>query len=527
MNRIDNSGQGMAQLGRDEDQYMAHVAQGEMVVPPVITPETRRRIEQELRAAGLSPDEYKVGDGMSINPITGMPEFGFLKKVFKKIKKVVKKIAPIAVNFIPGVGPLAKAALTAGVGKASGMSTKQALLSGLGSFAGNKLFGGSGVGGKAASKGNFFSRAKEFIMPGNDGIGIFGNVKEYVMPGEDGVGLFGNLTGGGQGTEYEIQPGDNLTKIAQESGVTVEELMKANGITDPNMIQAGAKLKIPGSSGGFKDLFGGEGQGTGLEAVGDGTYMDPVTKEIYTTSQLSEMGLLDASGNLKGSALSKLSGISEGGFNIKDLFGGGTPGQSRLGLIEDMLKGKSSDPVRDGGGLGGFLGGGGSGGGMGNLGIAGISALLGKMAYDSAKDRMGGLAATPAVTMDSLGRYSLSKALGTGGTREEFGLPAAQESLKFNMGGPVQYFSQGGAAIKELDMRDGGESAGPGTGTSDDIPAMLSDGEFVMTAKATRGAGAFGMNKTKSGIELIKGGKASREKGVKNMRELMNIFEAI
>jgi hypothetical protein len=90
-----------------------------------------------------------------------------------------------------------------------------------------------------------------------------------------------------------------------------------------------------------------------------------------------------------------------------------------------------------------------------------------------------------------------------------------------------QYFNQGGAAIKELDMRDGGESAGPGTGTSDDIPAMLSDGEFVMTAKATRGAGAFGMNKTKSGIELIKGGKASREKGVKNMRELMNIFEAI
>jgi hypothetical protein len=35
-------------------------------------------------------------------------------------------------------------------------------------------------------------------------------------------------------------------------------------------------------------------------------------------------------------------------------------------------------------------------------------------------------------------------------------------------------------------MRDGGESDGPGTGTSDDIPAMLSDGEFVMTAKATK-----------------------------------------
>ena len=31
---------------------------------------------------------------------------------------------------------------------------------------------------------------------------------------------------------------------------------------------------------------------------------------------------------------------------------------------------------------------------------------------------------------------------------------------------------------------EGGEIVGPGTGTSDSIPAMLSDGEFVMTAKA-------------------------------------------
>jgi len=41
----------------------------------------------------------------------------------------------------------------------------------------------------------------------------------------------------------------------------------------------------------------------------------------------------------------------------------------------------------------------------------------------------------------------------------------------------------------DLDMRPGGESVGPGTGTSDDIPAMLSDGEFVMTAAAVEGAG--------------------------------------
>ena len=35
----------------------------------------------------------------------------------------------------------------------------------------------------------------------------------------------------------------------------------------------------------------------------------------------------------------------------------------------------------------------------------------------------------------------------------------------------------------------GGEVNGPGTGTSDSVPARLSDGEFVLTAQAVRGAG--------------------------------------
>lgn len=53
-----------------------------------------------------------------------------------------------------------------------------------------------------------------------------------------------------------------------------------------------------------------------------------------------------------------------------------------------------------------------------------------------------------------------------------------------------------------------GYIAGPGTETSDDIPAMLSDGEFVMTAKAVRGAG-----------------NGSREQGVRKMYDMMRAFE--
>lgn len=43
--------------------------------------------------------------------------------------------------------------------------------------------------------------------------------------------------------------------------------------------------------------------------------------------------------------------------------------------------------------------------------------------------------------------------------------------------------------ISDFNYYHGGEVEGPGTGTSDSVPARLSDGEFVMTAKAVRGAG--------------------------------------
>ena len=54
----------------------------------------------------------------------------------------------------------------------------------------------------------------------------------------------------------------------------------------------------------------------------------------------------------------------------------------------------------------------------------------------------------------------------------------------------------------------GGEIVGPGTGTSDSIPAMLSDGEFVMTAKAVRNAG-----------------NGDRDLGAARMYDMMNRFE--
>jgi len=42
-----------------------------------------------------------------------------------------------------------------------------------------------------------------------------------------------------------VQPGETLLGIAAKYGVDYKELMKANGITDPNTIYAGQKLVIP------------------------------------------------------------------------------------------------------------------------------------------------------------------------------------------------------------------------------------------------------------------------------------------
>jgi len=68
---------------------------------------------------------------------------------------------------------------------------------------------------------------------------------------------------------------------------------------------------------------------------------------------------------------------------------------------------------------------------------------------------------------------------------------------------PAVFRAQGG--MSDMDLTQGGASFGPGTGTSDDIPAMLSDGEFVVTAKA---------------VENLGGG--NRMLGAKKMYQMMN-----
>lgn len=44
---------------------------------------------------------------------------------------------------------------------------------------------------------------------------------------------------------YVVQSGDTLSSLAEEFGTTVEELLAANGLTNPDALQVGQSLLIP------------------------------------------------------------------------------------------------------------------------------------------------------------------------------------------------------------------------------------------------------------------------------------------
>jgi LysM repeat protein len=274
MNIVDNSGKGLAALGRNEDRFMAHVAQGEMVVPPVISDNTKALIRQEMRAVGLNPQEYEVGQGMSINPITGQAEFGFLKKLAKSVKKVVKKVAPIAA-VIPGpwqpfaaVYQKGAAALKLAKGE-GGLGDIMTVMAG-----GNQSVFGKDGALKSITSGDFKNIGGGFM----DSLGSIGKVTDAAgkssydllgygknvakgMASDQKQGYFGafggntgkfdvntgqfvDFVGGPQGfnplapKQTVVNQGDTLSKIAQKNANNCRSYYELNpGITDLMLYQ--------------------------------------------------------------------------------------------------------------------------------------------------------------------------------------------------------------------------------------------------------------------------------------------------
>ena len=519
----------VAAEGRGEDTALAHLRPGEVVLPPEMFEDAQfeQMVQSRFTELDLDPEAHVVGLGIaSLNPITGLEEFGFFKKLAKGVKKVVKKVVkPLAkvAQFIPGpwqpIAALANKAFTV-YDVAKGRANPLSLLTVAGPLAtGGGLTKNIGDITKAGS-GSFVSGLGKGLVA--SGTGVTSGIGSLL---KNPIGTFtGSAPGGGIPGLFKSATMSGQAKLSDE-----QILGKLQLQATPDVAATIESMTLQGASAG--DILG-------------------------------ELGVSSASFfNPQGGGIGSLSGGGSKQNIFQRLIGGGTPGQSQLGVFEDMLKGRPSDPVREGGGLGSlFGGGGGSGGGglfggLGGLGGIAAAGLLGKLAYDEAKNKRG-VALTPLTQEGSTGRYNIEAEIArrTGQPAPnpvEFGLlpagtiptlsggrkaPANDVPVAARYGGaimsaryggpvmPMAYKKGGNVAVEDFKRKNGG-IAGEGTETSDDVPAMLSDGEFVMTGQAVRGAGAFDLAQGDGGIiTLTPNGGESRDGGTALMYEMMDLF---
>ena len=306
----------------------------------------------------------------------------------------------------------------------------------------------------------------------------------------------------------------------------------------------GLKGALAGAAGGFgaSKLLGGIGSLAGAAGTGASTGASTgggLLSKIVGGAKKIGSGIGSLFTGAPGEEPADLSEI--GYYDASQYQTGDSARNPLLAFLDDKL---GLDP--SGKGLIGSLTniGGGEGGGIG-LGGAGIAALLGKLAYDEAKNRKG-VPLTPLTQMDAAGRYNIEAEIARRMGKErpspvEFGLlpagtlpqlsggrPTMKQATQGMMNGgmvmPMRYAEGGNVAAEDFE-RMNGDINGPGTETSDEVPAMLSDGEFVMTGRAVRGAGAFDMAKGDGGIITLTPNKdEDRDRGTALMYDMMDLF---
>ena len=198
--------------GRYGDTTIGHLTPGEMVLPRPIAddPVLKRQLFDAFERHELNPYQYQVGHfENSINPLTGVPEFGF----FKKIGKFLKKAAPIIGQVVGfAIGGPAGAAIGGGIGGA----VKEGDLGGAVKGAAQGYIGGNIATGMGLSGGQGLGS----LIPGQNSMYTFGanptqakgigalfqnvgaNLGDMIAPGQTAPGTvipkigdtFGNLS---------------------------------------------------------------------------------------------------------------------------------------------------------------------------------------------------------------------------------------------------------------------------------------------------------------------------------------------
>jgi len=526
----------LAEYGRYEDTYMVHAAEGETVVPMAVfdeNPRLKETLFKQMRAMGIDPEQYVVGSELnSLNPVTGQPEF-FLKKLFKGLKKavksvvkVVKKIAPLVLSVglsMTPLGLIAGSALGSGIGTlVQGGSLKDALKMGaIGGLTAGLFKGVTGAIGSKLQGGTLGAGFKSGIQSGLPDA-IKASQAQALAQGSAQAANAALPPPSAPAGSTTVAPAPNLPAAVQEVSRAAPSNIPANmqmTVTAPRPaalapVQVGADVSRATIDQATQEAVNRELQENAFnEAVLKGPAAPAAPANVGT--QLGNQ--------------SAMSNIKPPGFfdSVKDIFA--PSGDSPLVAAKKAFFPSTVSPqdvVAE------------------RLGLdsgASVSDMVAKAGSEEAFDTLiesatKALSGAEGYNPNMLRQYGPLAGAGLGilGLTGGFKPPEMDAPVDpFNLGGqgafdllaanPDQYriFSQGGPYAKRpYGAAKGGSItnfppkigaiSGPGTGTSDDIPAMLSDGEFVMTARAVNGAG-----------------NGNRQRGMKKMYEVMRTFEGV
>ena len=512
----------LARQGRNGDTMLAHV-----------TPEEMRLLKSR-------------GGSGTINPTTGLPEFFGLfkafKKAFKKIGKAVKKFASSTVGKIVistalfvFAGPMAVQALGLTAGTASA-----AAVSGFVAGAGSSLLAGNNLKDslKAGAIGGIVSGAIQGVSNAFGGPSLTGG--DNAAPISESVAYDGGASSAGSASNLATgsvdlstigtpaTPGMAATSKGLE-GVTRQSLMPSTvdtsaltGLAQPNPVtealaQPQTFAAPPVSSGGVNmDALVGSSPPQGVQSlltpneqianmgsqagragaatnlpVPDSTLIPPVEpKSLYQRgldkiipSRIKEAGAAKAN-SAANAAFNESMALTGGNVGVAEAAAEAARAAATPGMIAKYLPLAAA--------------------GVGVMGLTGGFDEIPSEIPPGFEDMAGDGDQSPGQRLLELypERYKLS--FGGVDTLSTVSPPSYTNyasSYKAAEG-------SGPAGVAQEFPRMDGPINGPGTGTSDDVPAMLSDGEFVFTAKAVRNMG-----------------QGSRRKGAKKMYALMKKLE--
>jgi len=450
INSMVDVGNRMAMMGRNGDDQLVHARSREVMVSPEILEENPKLANELTKAfdrSNVDMARYEVGNpANSINPMTGQREF-FLKKLIGGIKDIFKKIAPVVIPI--------------------GLNM---LFPGLGTVASGAL--GAGIG-TLVQGGNFKDALKSAAFGG-----LMGGVTSAFQTGSLTSDAFQQSAFGVSGERFALNPKVKSFFTGDASPIANTQEVISGATPDA---QLGADTTLPGT-----DLPASDSQGvlsSSLDTAKDiyGKYLSPNRGMPTQDAILTKAGEIQATAAAKGLELTGAKALEMATAEL-------TPG-----MISRYAP----------------------------LALAGTAVFGAAGGFETPKEDLGGSPfgiSSQELYDQNPSKYSVFAGYNMPTPMSRVSQPVEKDDRDYIFQSYLQpqYAAEGGAmnrqgqrnmALEDFPRRQG-YIAGPGTETSDDIPAMLSDGEFVMTARAVRGLG-----------------DGSRKRGVKKMYDMMRAFE--